>query len=256
MASNRRRTPLSGSRDDAHHCPVPDQLDAMAKVTLFNDLDDDEIVAVNAAMRVDSHPADSVIHHAGQPADRLYVVASGRVKLVRPTLSGDDVIVDLLGPGGLFGTLRQLGRHRHDVTAMAVTTTCTLQLTTDVFQRVLAEHPGMALRVLDDVASSLDQAREQLESLSTDPVAVRVARTLVMLADRFGRPRPGDAVLLQVPLTRTDLAAMTGATTESVSRVVSRWRRAGIIDTGRRWTAVLDHDRLQALADGLPEASE
>jgi len=107
-----------------------------------------------------------------------------------------------------------------------------------------------SLRVLDDVAGRLAQARSDVGQQSTSTVAQRVATTLLRLADKLGQERSGNrGTLLQLPLSRADLAGMVGSTEESVSRVMSRLRKDGIIDSGRRWTAVLDRDRLSATAE-------
>lgn len=78
-------------------------------------------------------------------------------------------------------------------------------------------------------------------------MAQRVATTLLRLVEKFGQDRAGGATLIQLPLSRADLAGMTGSTPESVSRVMSQLRKDGIIESGRRWTSVLDHDRLAAV---------
>ncbi|MCT2032645.1 helix-turn-helix domain-containing protein [Dietzia cinnamea] len=78
---------------------------------------------------------------------------------------------------------------------------------------------------------------------------------MLRVADKFGEARSGfgdgraAGTLLELPLTRSDLAGITGSTPESVSRVMSRLRREGIIDSGRRWTAVLDRERLAEIAE-------
>ena len=119
---------------------------------------------------------------------------------------------------------------------------------------MLTEHPTVALRVLDDVAARLALARSDLGRHSTDTVAQRVAATLLRLADKLGQERADDGgTLLQIPLSRADLAGMTGSTPESVSRVMSQLRKNQVIDSGRRWTAVLDRDRLTDVAAGSPE---
>jgi CRP/FNR family transcriptional regulator, nitrogen oxide reductase regulator len=76
----------------------------------------------------------------------------------------------------------------------------------------------------------------------------RVAATVLSLAERASHERPG-MTLVQIPLARADLAAMCGTTTESVSRTLSRWRRDGVIETGRRWVGIADLDALHAIAD-------
>ena len=75
----------------------------------------------------------------------------------------------------------------------------------------------------------------------------RIAATLVKLADRLGL-RECEATLIEMPLSRQDLADMTGATVETVSRVMGEFRRSGLVESGRRWIAVRDHARLGAIA--------
>src|SRR5450759_1409568 len=187
---------------------------------------------------------------AGELADHLYVLAAGQAKLSQPTPSGQEVVVDLLTPGDLFGALRILGQPVYPETAWALTTTCALRIDAHSFREILAEHPQVALRVLDDVAGRLAQARSDVGQQSTSTVAQRVSTTLLRLADKLGQERSGNrGTLLQLPLSRADLAGMVGSTEESVSRVMSRLRKDGIIDSGRRWTAVLDRDRLAATAE-------
>lgn len=169
----------------------------------------------------------------------------------RPGLDGFDVVVDVITPGAIFGSAAALGLARHPDTAEALTVSCALWIPAADFRRVLREHPLVALAVLDDVATRLEEAQESVRRLSGGSVDQRVAATLLTLADKVGEPHDG-ATLLQLPLTRGDLAAMTGTTTESVSRALSRFRRAGLVETGRRWTSVVDHEGLAAVAHGTP----
>ena len=80
----------------------------------------------------------------------------------------------------------------------------------------------------------------------------RVAATLIKLADRVGREREGD-VLIDMPLSRQDLADMTGATVETASRVMSDLKGRGIVDSGRRWASIVDRDALERIAAGEVE---
>ncbi|RYV53058.1 Crp/Fnr family transcriptional regulator [Pengzhenrongella frigida] len=223
----------------------------LGHVSLFAGLSTTELEAIDARMVSLSWAAGDVLFSAGAPADHLYVLASGRVKLSRPTVVGREIVVDLLTPGDLFGTLTALGDPTYPETAEALTTTCALQIDPAAFRAVLTEHPPVALRVLDDVAARLTRARSDLGHHSTDTVAQRVAATLLRLADKLGQERAGDGgTLLQIPLSRADLAGMTSSTPESVSRAMSQLRKDRIIDSGRRWTAVLDRPRLADVAAG------
>lgn len=223
----------------------------LGQVRFFAGLSLEELDSIDRRMVSLSWAAGDPLYQAGEEAAHLYVMAAGRVKVYRPTPAGRDVVVDLITAGDLFGTLRILGEPTYPETAEALTTTCALRIDPESFQEVLTEHPQVALRVLDDVAGRLAQARSDVSAQSTATVAQRVACTLLRLAAKLGQDRANDrGTLLQIPLSRSDLAGMTGSTPESVSRVMSRLRAEGVIDSGRRWTAVLDHERLAEVAAG------
>lgn len=245
--AQRRRTPLTPTCAQPHACPTPVRRRALAQVPFFADLTATELAAVDGRMTALSWGEGDALYRAGDPATHMYVLAAGRAKAVRPTAAGQDVVVDVLGAGDLAGGLTTLGQPVYGETVLALSTTCALRIDAPGFRAVLAAHPQVALRVLDETAQQLAQVRTALTDQSTTTVAQRVAATLLRLAARFGEPRHGTGVLIQLPLTRADLAGMTGSSPESVSRVMSRLRADGVIDSGRRWTAILDAGRLAAL---------
>jgi CRP/FNR family transcriptional regulator len=88
-----------------------------------------------------------------------------------------------------------------------------------------------------------------VEQLSAYPAEQRIAAALLTLADKMGETR-GSSVLIQAPLSRQDLAEMTGTTPETASRIMAQFRHSGLVRTGRRWVAILDASRLTAEARG------
>lgn len=248
-STTRRRVPLRTTCAQPHHCSASVRRKVLGQVPLFEGLSPDELLGIDRHMVSLAWAEDDPLYTAGEPAEHLYVMATGRAKAVRTASTGQDVVVDILGPGDLFGALHTLGQPTHSETVRAMETTCALRIGTDAFRRVLTGHPRVALRVLDDTAALLSRARSDVTAQSTATVTQRVAATLLRLAEKFGQGRAGGGTLIQLPLSRADLAGMTGSTPESVSRVMSRLRKDGVIDSGRRWTAVLDPDRLAALSD-------
>jgi CRP-like cAMP-binding protein len=218
----------------------------LGQVPLFAGLTHDELVDVERRMVSLSWAQDDPICSAGERAEHVYVLAAGRAKSSRLAANGQEIVVDLLAPGDLFGGMSTHAHATYPETVRALTTTCALRMTVRAFRDVLTEHPPVALRVIDDTTALLAQARRDVTEQSTATVAQRVATTLLRLADTFGQDGVSGDTLIQLPLTRTDLAGMTGSTPESVSRAMSRLRQDGIIDSGRRWTAILDRDRLRA----------
>ncbi|UZN04100.1 Crp/Fnr family transcriptional regulator [Cellulomonas sp. S1-8] len=244
----RRRVPLSTGCGEPHRCPPSVRLQVLSRIGYFAGLDDAALADVDRRFVSLAWAQGEALYRAGDPAEHLYVLASGRVKVVHPTERGTDVITDVLLPGDLFGTLSTLGDPTHPETAQALTTVCALRMDVEAFRSVLVAHPAVALRVLDDVAARLQAARTGAARTVSGTVEQRVAGVLLRLSDRLGQEQRTGGTLLQLPLTRADLAAMTGSTPESVSRVMSRLRRDGIVATGRRWTSVVDAARLVRLA--------
>ena len=222
----------------------------LAHVPYFAGLSDDELDKIDRRMVSLSWAEGDPLYFAGDLASHLYVLAEGRVKITHHTPAGGEVITDLLVPGELFGTLGALGQPSYPENAVALTTTCALRIDAATFRTVLTEHPQVALRVLDDVAARFESTRTEIGRTVTGSVPARVAATLLRLADKLGQDRARGGTLLQLPLSRSDLAAMTASTPESVSRVMSRLRQDGVIDSGRRWTTILDRARLETIAQG------
>ncbi len=243
----RRNTPLAAQQIEPHMCSTSLRLRILSQVPFFARLSAVETAAVNELFREHGYAAGETIYHAGDAAARLYVVASGKVKVTRPTLAGQDVLLDLLAPGEFFGSLSALRDAEYADTAQAQTACCVLGVDARDFQTILQRYPAVAMEVLRIVAERLQQAQETIRRLSATSVESRVASALLKLAEKLGEETKA-GTLIQTPLSRQDLAEMTGTTTETVSRVMSHFRKAGLIRSGRRWIALTNRGKLMALA--------
>lgn len=247
MTSPYRKAPIEIEGVEAHACTVDLRLAILHELPFFADLPHEAIHAINALFRAESFETGETIYYAGDPAAKLYVVATGRTKLLRHATTGQEIVLELLVPGDFFGSLPFLGEDVHADTALAHTPSCILTVTADDFQQVLRQYPQVSLSLLEITSSRLREARALIHGLSASPVEGRLAATLLKLADKLGE-RQADRLLIQLPLSRQDLADMTGATVETVSRIMSQFRKQGLIDSGRRWVAVLDADQLAEVA--------
>ncbi|WP_104170184.1 Crp/Fnr family transcriptional regulator [Cryobacterium sp. M23] len=219
----------------------------LGQIPIFQDLSAGELANLAERMLSLSWGPGDTLFTAGEPSEHVFVLAAGQAKVFRSTSTGQSTSLDFLGPGAVLGSLTALDAGRYPETAVALVTTCALRLESGAFRQMLLAHPPVALRVLDVVVDRLHRARSREAEQASVTVTTRVAATLLRLADTFGVPGDGaGTTLIQLPLTRADLAAMTGTSAESVSRAMSGLRRDGLIDSGRRWTAVLDRSGLIA----------
>lgn len=225
------------------HCSVEDQRRLLGEAPYFQSLSPVQIEAVQKQFSQKHYAAGSPIYTVGEPAKRLAIVAAGSVKVQRPTPDGKDVLLDLLVPGDHFGSLVELGDAVYPDTAIAHTECCILSTTSSEFSQMLSQYPTVAIDSLSIVASRLRQAQSTIEQLSAYPVEQRIARTLTHLAEKVGVERD-NATLVDIPLSRQDLADMAGTTVETASRVMSEFKRDGIINSGRMWISVIDTEAL------------
>ncbi len=112
---------------------------------------------------------------------------------------------------------------------------------------LMEECPRLALNALRDLTARLTDLQERYRELATERVERRVAHALLRLADQAGW-KTAEGVLIDMPLSRQDLAEMTGTTLYTVSRILSGWQRDGLLDIGRQRVTILDSQGLLAIA--------
>lgn len=242
----RRASPVRLDWIDPAACTVDYRLKIIGRLPFFSHLPAAAVQEINALFHDRGYTAGETVYFEGDEARHLYLTAMGRVRLSRSTAAGRDVVLDMLHGGEYFGALKVLGAQNYAETAVSHTDACILQISTDDFQSILTRHPDVTLKVLEATGRRLAESRELVKQLSAYTVEQRIASTLLRLAGKLGEPRE-QGELIQLPFSRQDLAAMTGATVETVSRVMSRFSEGRLIQSGRKWVAVADRKGLEAV---------
>ena len=229
-------------------CDLELRLYILSRLPFFSGLPASTIREVNPLFTERGYTRGEVIYFEKSPANRLYVVADGNIKLMRHTLSGKDVMLDILDQGEFFGSLTQTEADTYAETAQAHTPVCTLSIEGSNFRQILNHHPPVAIKVMGIMAQRLRESQEMVRLLSTSSVEQRIAHVLLKLGDKLGET-DDNGLLIQLPLGRGDLAELSGTTTETASRVMSQLQKEGLIRTGRRWVAIMDQPGLAALTE-------
>lgn len=243
----RRKTPVQIKATEPHLCSVELRLKILHGTPFFSDLTHEQIVEVNRLFHEKGFDKGEYVYFAGDAAESLYIIAEGRVKLLRHASSGKDVMLDLLVPGEFFGTLSTSTESQYQETAQAVTSICALSIDRDQFRGILQQFPTVSMKVLDIVAARLETAHATIQQLSAQSAEKRIAATLLRLAAKLGENHDV-GLLIQTPLTRDELAEMTATTPETASRVISQFQKEGWIATGRQWIALTNEDALTEIA--------
>jgi CRP/FNR family transcriptional regulator, nitrogen oxide reductase regulator len=246
MMKARRKSPVDSVSVESHYCSIDLRLKILGRVPFLKSLSAEALEAINQQfVEFGYHPGE-IIYLAGDPVRRFYVVADGKVKLLQHTLDGHNVLLDFLIPGEFFGSLEAREGQVYQDTAQAHTSICVLSTPTVEFRNILDAYPQAALRVLDLTMQRLQDAHQKVLHLSSMDVEQRIASTLLKLAEKLGRPHEG-GVLIDVPLSRDDLAKMSGTTAETASRVIRQLQSLGLIRSGRQWISVTNLTKLDEL---------
>ena len=247
--TERRVVPLDLPQVTPHECSLQVRRDAIASVEMFRELGPDEVADVEERCGARAMAEGDAIYLRGEPADRVYFVAHGILKITRDAPDGRETLLGVRTKGDFLGAIPELGYDRHVESAWAMTGGCLLSLGSEDYARIMRDHPAVALGTVRVLADRLAQSQTSVHMLSGAALQQRLAAILLSLGAKVGRKWEG-GVLLQIPVGREDLAAMAGAATESVSRQLSAWKKAGIIDSGRRWVAIMNLPELRRLRAG------
>jgi CRP-like cAMP-binding protein len=223
----------------------------LQRSTLFRGLDTQALSEIAAAARLRRVKDQSYFFHQGEPATVLYVLIEGRVKFTQLTPEGHQVLLRAIGPGETFGAVAALGDAVHPATGQAVGDCAALGWESDTIGALIERFPRLALNALRFLAGRLQEFQDRYRELATERVERRIAHGLLRLARQIGRDVEG-GVLIDLTLSRQDIAEMTGTTLYTVSRTLSGWEQRGIVRTGRERVLVRRLDELQAIAEDLP----
>ncbi len=241
--SQKRETPLSSLSLEGHHCSVDLRLEKLGMVPFFQDLSEEQLRQVNNKFTAHHFSNGETIYRQGDLSTMLRVVVAGNVKLISHTLKGESVLLDMLQPGDFFGNPTAGSKDVYNETAETQTDACILSIRLHDFRGVINQYPTVAMSVLDITTERLNESRQRIQHLSTLPVTKRIAHILVTLGNKFGEEnRRG--LLIQLPLSRKDLADMAGTSTETTSRVMSRFQDDDLITSGRQWVAIKNKPEL------------
>jgi|FaiFalDrversion3_1042247.scaffolds.fasta_scaffold02110_2 CRP-like cAMP-binding protein len=186
----------------------------------------------------------------GDPAEGVYLLLEGYVKIVQTDVSGQEVVVQVAGPGEPLGLIATFADSPYPASAQAVSPARALWLPGEALRGFLLRHPEVALRLLRVLAERLHETHRRLLEVSVLRVERRLARVLVRLASRLGE-RTEEGIVVTMPLSREELAELCGTRLHTVSRLLNRWQRAGWVRLGRRRIVLREPHALVALAEEL-----
>lgn len=215
---------------------------------LFQKMSDPELDSLLMRATVRRVPQNEAVFEQGATADFFFLLLHGRLKVTQVTKDGQQIIVRVVNPGDLFGFARALQRSDYPGTATAAIESLVLVWPTELWNVFVEKNPYLAVNAMHTIGQRLDEAHTRIREMSTEEVERRVAHTVLRLAEQAGKPE-GGGIRIDFPISRQDIAEMTGTTLHTVSRILSAWEGQGLVQGGRQKLTLKDIPGLRRLAE-------
>jgi CRP-like cAMP-binding protein len=221
----------------------------LRKVSVFQNATDEDLKLIAGHGIERSIEEGEFFFFQGDPAEYLYVLISGRAKLMQANPAGQQVNLRTISEWQLFGAL---GAVRDEATypasAQALENSTALAIKSADLRELMQTRPYLSFDLMRLMTGYIQEMQERYRELATEKVERRIARSLLRLASQMGTKNQGG---IELTFTRQDLAEMSGTTLYTVSRVLSDWERQGLVEAGRERVLILNPHGVVSIAEEL-----
>jgi len=230
----------------------PNYVTILRKVAVFNSASDEDLHTIASLGVPRMVEEGSFFFMQGDEAEFLYILTSGRAKLCTISIDGQQVNLRTLVPNQLFGAVGAVRSSAvYPACAQALEDCAAIAIKSMEFRKLLEKRPQLSFGLMELMTGYIQEMQERYRELATERVEQRVARALLRLTAQSGEKAEAGGITLQ--FSRADLAEMAGTTLYTVSRLLSRWGKDGILQTGRGKVTVIEPHGLVRIADDLVE---
>lgn len=221
----------------------------MKELAIFSSLDflERERIGTLAAKKV--YRKNDYIFREGEPADAIYLIKYGRVRLFKVSEGGKEITLDILKEDDLIGENTFFDDACHTMNARAMENTFICSCHKDSFA-VLLQNPGIAMKVIQLLGRKLNTYTDQVASIAFRDVKGRLSAVLLRLAGEYGNPS-AEGVAIDIELTHQDLANLVNASRVMVTNVLGSLRQEGAIATRGQRIILLDQKLLAQAVEAV-----
>ncbi len=217
--------------------------DGIRQIPIFRSLNARYLRLLSGLLSKREVSKGDVLYREGQPCDRFIIVLEGRFNMLKISTEGREKAVAEIRPHQHFGLAEIITGRRSNVTVEATERGVVLTLSKDDFIRTLLDNPPMCFQLMQTMASTIMDLTNQIQEVSFERVSMRLARLLVLLADREGTWIEGRLVISH-RCSHQELARRLGASRETVTRMLKRFREMDLVETARRSLTILNRSGL------------
>lgn len=215
-------------------------------INVFYDMSSEEITEIAHITNEYKFSPKEVIFIPDDPADAVYFITSGRIRLYQLSPEGKEITLAILQPGDIFGEMETLGKSRREAFAESMDECYVCKIDKKPFEKLLQEKPKIALKLIQVMARRFQQAQSQIEDMAFRDVTGRLSKLILKLMEEFGE-KTARGIKINIKLTHRDIGNMIGVSRETTTSTLNGFKKKNLIEFTRRYITVLDKEGLEGL---------
>ncbi|GAB4417957.1 MAG: Crp/Fnr family transcriptional regulator [Thermodesulfovibrionales bacterium] len=218
----------------------------LKKISIFSTLTSSELKEITPYLIPVSLKKKAVVFSEGDPSEWFYIVSEGKVKITKLSQDGKEIILEIIPPMDFFGGLAVIRGFPYPANAVAMEDTKLFKISRSSLMRILDRFPNLMYCMALQLGDRMKESHETLKNIALERVESRIASLLLKLSDKAGK-KVGDAIVIDMKLTKQDIAEMVGTTVETSIRTMSKFKRLGIVTEKDGRIAIRNLERLKTL---------
>jgi CRP/FNR family transcriptional regulator, nitrogen oxide reductase regulator len=226
----------------------------LRRVSVFKEATDDDLKLFidNSILRMVEE--DEFFFFQGDVASYFYILVSGSAKLLQSNPAGQQVNLRTINEWQMFGAVGAIRADAtYPATAQALEASTALAVESNFLHTMLEDRPYLNFSLMHLMTGYIQEMQERYRELATERVERRIALTVLRLASQIGVRSADKETVIELPLSRQDVAEASGTTVFTVSRVLADWERRGLVDAGRERVLIRNPHGLVQISEGLDQ---
>ena len=220
-------------------------IDYVKKLSFFSEIDDEDAEKIANLILERKYKKNKIVFMEGEPAEAVFFVKSGKVKISKNTLDGKEHIIHIMTDGEVFAEACLFGISPYPANAEAIEDSEVFLIKNSDLEKMLESSPKTAIQIIKVMSKRLNLVSSQIENLALRDAYGKTASLIIQLLKDEGKAA-GDGVVLKVNLSRQDMGNMVGLTRETLTRALTRLKNDRAIEIDRDEIKVIDLEKLKS----------
>ncbi|WP_432664565.1 Crp/Fnr family transcriptional regulator [Wukongibacter baidiensis] len=222
-----------------------DNIEALKKVPIFSQLKDDDLNKILSITIQKKYKKGSVIFMEGDKGEAFYFIKSGKIKISKSSKDGKELILNIYGENHVFAEVTIFNDISYPATAEVIEDAVVGVIRNYDLEKLIKSNTELGFNLIKILSKRLFNAQMKLKQLALNDTYSRTADTLIRLSKNVGIERNGQ-IEFDLDLSRQELANMIGTARETVSRILSRFKKEGSIDISGKKMVIKDIEKLES----------